>query len=97
MSGFDEKVPAVAAAAVLTPNKSDISEWVSAETPKVEGFDFNKGASARRLLGACLSTGFQATNLGLAIQEINRWCDTSRAERVSSPLRSARPRSARGA
>ena len=63
--------PAVAAAAVLA--KSDVSDWVTDETPRVEGVDFNKGPpTLEELLGACVATGFQATNLGLAIDEINR-------------------------
>ena len=63
-------VPAVAAAAVL--GKSDISDFITIATPKCAGFEFNDGATLDALLGACISTGFQATNLGLAIEEINR-------------------------
>ena len=34
--------------------------------------DFSKGASLESLVSSLLSTGFQATNVGLAIHEINR-------------------------
>ncbi|XP_038554780.1 deoxyhypusine synthase-like [Micropterus salmoides] len=40
-------------------------------TPMVQGYDFNQGVDYRVLLQSYLHTGFQATNLGLAIQEIN--------------------------
>uniref|UniRef100_A0A4W6DXR7 Deoxyhypusine synthase n=1 Tax=Lates calcarifer TaxID=8187 RepID=A0A4W6DXR7_LATCA len=46
------------------------------DTPKVQGYDFNQGVDHRALLQSYLNTGFQATNVGLAIQEINnmvRW------------------------
>ena len=99
MSSFaSTEVPAVAAAAVLA--KSDVSDWVSAETPRVEGVDFNKGPpTLEELLGACVATGFQATNLGLAIDEINRmraWRLSDRpAPRTRTPRSATRPRAPR--
>ncbi|GLD66728.1 deoxyhypusine synthase-like protein [Lates japonicus] len=44
---------------------------VPEDTPKVQGYDFNQGVDHRALLQSYLNTGFQATNVGLAIQEIN--------------------------
>ncbi|KAG8007040.1 Deoxyhypusine synthase [Nibea albiflora] len=44
---------------------------VPEDTPKVRGYDFNQGVDYRALLQSYLNTGFQATNFGLAIQEIN--------------------------
>ncbi|XP_019958368.1 deoxyhypusine synthase-like isoform X1 [Paralichthys olivaceus] len=41
------------------------------DTPKVQGYDFNQGVDHHALLQSFLSTGFQATNLGLAILQIN--------------------------
>ncbi|TNN80588.1 Deoxyhypusine synthase [Liparis tanakae] len=41
------------------------------DTPKIQGYDFNQGVDYRALLKSYLNTGFQATNFGLAIQEIN--------------------------
>jgi len=45
-----------------------------AQAPKVEGFDFerNRVPTIHELFSSYLHTGFQATNLGLAIDEINR-------------------------
>ncbi len=47
-------------------------------TPTIQGFDWNaalassEGVTLHGLLGSCLTTGFQASNLGLAIAEIQR-------------------------
>ncbi|CAB1459100.1 unnamed protein product [Pleuronectes platessa] len=41
------------------------------DTPKVQGYDFNQGVDHHALLQSFLSTGFQATNVALAIQQIN--------------------------
>ncbi|XP_068574892.1 deoxyhypusine synthase-like [Cebidichthys violaceus] len=38
---------------------------------KIEGYDFNQGVDYRALLKSYLNTGFQATNFGMAVQEIN--------------------------
>ena len=38
---------------------------------QVEGYDFNQGVDYEKLLGSFLNTGFQATNVGLAIEEMN--------------------------
>lgn len=39
---------------------------------KVRGYDFNEGLDYDRLLGSFLSSGFQATNFGLAVEEVNK-------------------------
>ncbi|XP_039648393.1 deoxyhypusine synthase-like [Perca fluviatilis] len=41
------------------------------DTPKVQGYDFNQGVDYRALMKAYLTTGLQATKVGLAIQKIN--------------------------
>ncbi|XP_039626422.1 deoxyhypusine synthase [Polypterus senegalus] len=41
------------------------------ETPQIKGYDFNQGVDYRALLQTYLNTGFQATNFGRAVQEIN--------------------------
>ncbi len=46
--------------------------------PEVRGYDFNEGINLSSLLDKYLYTGFQATNLGLACEEINKM--------VSNPL-----------
>ncbi|KAJ1448868.1 Deoxyhypusine synthase [Pelagophyceae sp. CCMP2097] len=64
-------VLASTAAAVLVP--SDASDLVSNNTPIVKGPEFNTCAGdLTKLLESFATTGFQATNIGLAIDEINR-------------------------
>ncbi len=46
-------------------------EPVPEDTPKILGYDFNQGVDHRALLQSYLTTGFQATRFGLAVQEIN--------------------------
>ena len=65
-----QALPSLVTTAVL--GKSDASEFVTKDTPSVEGFDFNTPPTLDGLLDKYLTTGFQATNLGLAIDEINR-------------------------
>lgn len=44
------------------------SEKLDDDTPKVHGYDFNNGIDYEKLMDSYLTTGFQATNLGLAIE-----------------------------
>lgn len=60
-------VPSIAKEAVLTA-----SHKIAAETPVVHGYDFNAGIDYDALLGTYLNSGFQATNFGKAVQEINK-------------------------
>lgn len=62
-----EGIPELCADAVLV-----VSEELPKDTPTVKGFDFNKGCNLDDLLKSYIDMGFQATNLGLAIDEINR-------------------------
>jgi deoxyhypusine synthase len=49
------------------------SDWANDDFKTVvRGQDFEGDVSLDSLLGSFLSTGFQATNMGLAIHEINR-------------------------
>lgn len=48
------------------------SEAIPEGTPQVKGYDFNNGINYTKLFESYVNTGFQATNLGLAIKEINR-------------------------
>lgn len=41
-------------------------------TPRVRGYDFNHGVDHKALLQSLFNTGFQATQFGRAVQEINR-------------------------
>ncbi|KAJ3600656.1 hypothetical protein NHX12_031634 [Muraenolepis orangiensis] len=64
---MDDQLPSVAMEAVL--QKSD---ELPLDVPKIRGYDFNNGVDYRALLQSYVTTGFQATNMGLAINEINR-------------------------
>lgn len=59
--------PQIAKDAVLTR-----SEKLPDVTPIVEGYEWNNGIDYDQLLGSYLNCGFQATNLGKAIDEINK-------------------------
>ena len=48
------------------------SEKLPEDTPKVKGYDFNQGVDFSALLKSYKYMGYQATNLALAIDEINR-------------------------
>lgn len=61
------QAPPVARAAVLkesTPLPDDL--------PQIRGYDFNQGLNHRALLQSFITTGFQASSFGLAVQEINK-------------------------
>ena len=62
----ENNIPDIAANAVLVK-----SESMPAGSEKVEGYDFNKGVDHHALLESFRTSGFQATNLGLAVQQIN--------------------------
>jgi len=60
-------VPSVAADAVLVQ-----SGELPVDPVEVSGYDFNNGVDHNALLDSFLTSGFQATNFGLAVQEINK-------------------------
>jgi len=64
MSG---KAPNIAQEAVLVA-----SGELPVEPVVVKGYDFNDGVDYSRILKSFSTTGFQATNLSLAVNEINR-------------------------
>merc|ERR1719265_651534 len=68
----DSGVPAIAAEAVLVDSQP-------ITTGTVCGYDFNKGVDYSAMLDTYLTTGFQAMNLGLAIQEVDKMLDWSLA------------------
>lgn len=47
------------------------SETLEGRCIKIEGYDFNKGVDYSQLLRSMVSTGFQASNLGEAIEVVN--------------------------
>lgn len=61
-----DQAPSVAKEAVLKPS-CDLPK----DMPKIRGYDFNQGVDLHAVLKSYLTTGFQASSLALAIQEIN--------------------------
>eukprot|EP00743_Colponemidia_sp_Colp-15_P004764 GILK01005131.1.p1 GENE.GILK01005131.1~~GILK01005131.1.p1 ORF type:complete len:380 (+),score=57.19 GILK01005131.1:55-1140(+) len=59
-------VPSLAQQAVLVSSSS-----VPEGTPVVKGYDFNKGVNYKALLNSYKTTGYQATSLAMAIDDIN--------------------------
>lgn len=59
--------PQIANDAVLVKSKK-----LPDETPTVKGYDWNNGLNYDSLLNSYKSCGFQATNFGKAIDEINK-------------------------
>eukprot|EP00040_Diaphanoeca_grandis_P030311 m.178992 g.178992 ORF g.178992 m.178992 type:complete len:734 (-) comp31954_c3_seq2:872-3073(-) len=58
--------------AALQQNVLADSYVMPADSVTIEGYDFNNGVDYHQILQSYLRTGFQATNFGLAVQEINR-------------------------
>lgn len=48
------------------------SQQLPERTPVVQGYDFNLGVNYEKLLQSYKHAGFQATNFGRAVDEINR-------------------------
>uniref|UniRef100_M4EIY1 Folylpolyglutamate synthase n=1 Tax=Brassica campestris TaxID=3711 RepID=M4EIY1_BRACM len=51
------------------------SEPLEGKCDKIEGYDFNQGVNYPKLLRSMLTTGFQASNLGEAIDIVNKMLD----------------------
>lgn len=47
------------------------AEVIPDDIPRIRGYNFNQGVDYTALLRSYLTTGLQATNVGLAIQQIN--------------------------
>lgn len=62
----EREAPAAALAAVLKHSLA-----LPSESTQVRGYDFNRGVDYRALLEAFGTTGFQATNFGRAVQQVN--------------------------
>eukprot|EP00904_Undaria_pinnatifida_P001344 jgi/Undpi1/1120/HiC_scaffold_10.g04582.m1 len=54
-------------------------------TPIVKGYDFNKGRDLDGIMAAAMTTGFQATNLAKAVEEINRMRKWRLSDRPMKP------------
>ncbi|KAJ7989361.1 hypothetical protein DPEC_G00303730 [Dallia pectoralis] len=62
----EQHAPSVAMEAVLVHSTA-----LPDDMPRIKGYDFNQGVDHRALLQSFLTTGFQASSVGQAIQEIN--------------------------
>ena len=70
---MQNSVPEVAQEAVLVQ-----SGQLPVEPVEVKGYDFNQGIDHHKLLQSFRTSGFQATNFGLAVEEINKMvCECS--------------------
>lgn len=54
------------------------SEKIPENTPTVKGYEWNDGINYSDLLKSFTISGFQSTNLGLGIEEINRMVSSSK-------------------
>lgn len=63
--------PSVAKDAVLQKSNFDLKD-----ATVVKGYDFNNGINYEEILKSYKTTGFQATNFGLAVDEINKMLAT---------------------
>lgn len=73
-------VPDAAQEAVLQKSTFDRENNVP-----VKGFDFSSGTDLDSMMNAMLTTGFQATNVGLAIEEIQRMLRWRLSDRPIAP------------
>ncbi|XP_049563084.1 deoxyhypusine synthase isoform X2 [Orcinus orca] len=67
---LEREAPAAALAAVLKHSSA-----LPSESAQVRGYDFDRGVNYRALLEAFGTTGFQATNFGRAVQQVNAMVD----------------------
>lgn len=67
MDPTQNQVPAKGVDAVLVH-----SEAMPEGSETVKGYDFNQGVDHHELLKTFRYSGFQATNFGLAVEEINK-------------------------
>ncbi|XP_011310363.1 probable deoxyhypusine synthase [Fopius arisanus] len=65
-----EEIPECSKTAVLVESRP-----LPEDTPQVKGYDFNRGVDYHELFGTYKHSGFQATNFGLAVEEINKMLD----------------------
>jgi deoxyhypusine synthase len=66
-----------ASANVLQPTNKEakaklLEQSQSEQSWEIKGYDLNKGIDYDKILKSYLTTGFQATNFGNAVKEINK-------------------------
>lgn len=70
--------PQIAKDAVLVA-----SSKLPEDTPQVRGYDWNNGINYEQLLDSYVNSGFQATNFGKAVNEINKMVELNNCRSVS--------------
>jgi len=88
MSGSVEgvgSVPGGASEAVLVQ-----SEEMPAGSQVVKGYDFNEGVDHHKLLLSYKNSGFQATNFGLAVEQINQMIEKRKEKIPEDKIESCR-------
>lgn len=68
-----DSVPETAANAVRVTTSADLSDRT-----QVKGYDFNDGIDYNKILKSFATTGFQATNFGLAVEQINEMLEAQK-------------------
>lgn len=64
---------------VMQPTNADgANKIASSSSYEIKGYDLNKGLDYNKILESYKTIGFQATNLGNAINEVNRMVNTDR-------------------
>lgn len=71
-----ESVPSLIKEAVLVKTKP-VGQILDSFPSQVKGYDFNQGINHSALLQTYLTTGFQATNFGQSVQQIEQMVDSS--------------------
>jgi deoxyhypusine synthase len=61
------------------------SESLEGKCDKIEGYDFNQGVDYPKLMRSMLTTGFQASNLGEAIDVVNQMVRFSNSSKIKIP------------
>lgn len=70
---MEEQPPKLATDAVLVK-----SEKIPKEVGTVKGYDFNDGVNYHKLLQSYARSGFQASNFGHAVEQINKMVSTEK-------------------
>ena len=74
-----EKVPEISQNSVLVKSEKDTT--LLDDSKIVKGYDFNEGINYEKLLSSYLYSGFQATNFGLAVEEIQKMVNKKKKNR----------------
>ena len=57
---------------VMQQTDKNACEKLNNESHEIKGYDLNNGLDYNKILESYLTTGFQATNFGKAVNEVNR-------------------------